>query len=615
MKRTKLFIFAAALSMLTSAFADEFDDFGLEGYEENTEPTVEIGGMVEMNSRAYVDHKAGGRDDSENLEWNDVGGRTVAVFPTGRVNIGFSNTFSDVELKLKLDKTSLNGYYQDILDEFTARAYIGNFQFEAGKMRLVWGKGDKLHVLDNFNANDYTDYIIPDYIDRRIAEPMFHAVYSTNNNVKFEAVYTPFMTADRLASTGVWVPKASQTLTGNVEAIVMGMLKTAITNKDTEKIKYAVLSGLQADIQTYDKILSEYDEADLTTKVAGLDQIKAAADANGVDAYIIYNSQTGSSLASQTEFDALYTKATTGLAVVKQAKTSKIIADGALEGALAKFGYSSLSEAEDSVKAAETAYTLALNNASSFSNNPDSIYPDLYQLKYGQFGFRTTFTLGSVDLGLSYYNGRNKQPSVDVRKIAPYLTKVLAGENVTDEDRFVDYDRLQVFGFEAATVLFGRLNSRMEFAYNMTEDFAGDDPAIHNNSLGWVAGFDIDLPIHNVNFNVQTQGKYILKGDEINDSALKAFDIDADANDCYTNNKLIVDITDSWAHEKIKLDLKGIWGIERGDVLVMPTLTFMLKDDFALNLSGLYIWCKDSDSEFDGWEHNSYAQIGIKYQF
>ena len=632
MKLTKkICLFAFGLSLFTSAYADDFDDFGDFGdsagfgdsaaFGSSEEAKVDLGGLVEMNARTYVDHKAGERNKSENLEWDDIGGRALAVFPTGRINIGFSNTFSDVEMKLKFDKFSLSeGYYQDILDEFTARAYIGNLQLEAGKMKIVWGKGDKVHVLDNFNANDYTDYIIPDYIDRRIAEPMFRASYSTNNNVKFEAVYTPFMTADRLGN-GFWTPKASAALTANVEAAVMEKLKTAITNKDTAKIAYSVLKGISADAQAASAALqtaqTTYD--DVNSKVDGLNAIKAAASSMGAPEYAVYNSQTGANLASQEEFEALYTQATSGLNQAYVALVSATVAsqtaDKEYKAALKEAGFENLEACQAAVTASESAYTLALNNASAFSNNPDSIYPDLYQLKYGQFGFRTTFTLASVDLGLSYYNGHNKQPSVDARKIDSYLDKVLAGQNISDDDRFISYDRLQVFGLEAATVLFGRLNSRMEFAYNMTEDFAGDDPAVHNNSLAWVAGFDLDLPVHNINFNVQTQGKVVLNGDKINDSALKAIDVDADANDCYTNNKIIIDITDSWNHEKIKLDFKGIWGIERGDLLLMPGVTFMVKDDFALNLSGLLILCQDSESEFDGWQHNSFAQVGVKYQF
>lgn len=630
MKLTKkICLFAFGLSLFTSAYADDFDDFGDFGdsagfgdsaaFGSSEEAKVDLGGLVEMNARAYVDHKAGERNKSENLEWDDIGGRALAVFPTGRINIGFSNTFSDVEMKLKFDKFSLSeGYYQDILDEFTARAYIGNLQLEAGKMKIVWGKGDKVHVLDNFNANDYTDYIIPDYIDRRIAEPMFRASYSTNNNIKFEGVYTPFMTADRLASNGMWVPKQSRELTESVSKKAKDFVKEKKTAALEANNTAAKISALANDLQTagaaYQAAATAYQTAATAYQTAAAIVQQKGASATDAEKLAMTNAKTefdqlkGAFDASKAAYDsanaALTSVVTENAVLLAGYGLNPADPTGTLEAAVLKY-----------VTDANTNDLYALNNASAFSNNPDSIYPDLYQLKYGQFGFRTTFTLASVDLGLSYYNGHNKQPSVDARKIDSYLDKVLAGQNVSDDDRFISYDRLQVFGLEAATVLFGRLNSRMEFAYNMTEDFAGDDPSVHNNSLAWVAGFDLDLPVHNINFNAQTQGKVILNGNEINDSALKAIDVDADANDCYTNNKIIIDITDSWNHEKIKLDFKGIWGIERGDLLLMPGVTFMVKDDFALNLSGLLILCQDSESEFDGWQHNSFAQIGVKYQF
>lgn len=566
----KIFCAVSALTLVSLAYAqdftDEFYDDYSSSYEDST-PAVTVGGSVELNARAYVEasdysfvtkkNPISG-DETTEIDFEDrpsFGENKVDAFPTARLNFDYVGANSDLSVKLKYDKTSIyEGYYWDILDEFTARAYVGNAQFEAGKMRIVWGKGDKLHVLDNFNANDYLDYIIPDYIDRRIAEPMFRAVYSTNSNIKVEGIYTPMMTADRLADSGVWQPKATKTLTNTLEGLVM------------ESVTATNCYGLLA--------------------------------------------------------------------------------------------------------------------ASQFS--ADKLYPDTHKLKYGQYGGRVTFTAGSVDLGFSYYNGRNKQPSANLEPIinkkaaegmieklnSPVLQNVissvapqmglllptlearlnkynykfldyLASESYSTS--LLDYDKMQVFGFEAAAVLFGRLNSRLEVAYNLTEDIAGDDPWVHNNSLGWVAGFDMDLPIHNVNINVQNQGSYILNNHKIGTAEFQpfkedydllktsmigyvlanallkysygAYDVDYDPTGCYTNNKLVVDITDTWNHEKIKLDLKGIWGIERGDVIVIPTVTFIVKDDWNINLSGMYIWCKDSDSEFDGWQRNSFAQIGVKYQF
>ncbi len=604
----KILLSLVAVGLTSAVFADDFDDYGYD--EETAEPTVTIGGKVEVAGRAYVEHKAEDRD----IDWNDLGGRKIAVFPSGKLNAAFSNSFSDMELKLKFDKTSIyDGYYWDILDEFTARAYVGDFQFEAGKMRVVWGKGDKLHVLDNFNANDYTDYIIPDYIDRRISEPMFRLVYSTPSNLKIEGIYTPFMTADRLG-TGIWTPKASATLKSAISAYATGKVASTRMDRATATNVAYTITALSNDLKTagaayqtaalaYSKAVADYQTTAIaaeqgdTEASENLSAKKNAFDINQV----AYNATKASYDAANAAFTAAVnanaeTLTPYGLDVTDVA--------GTLSGAVAKY-----------VTAAETAEAYALTNASALSSDPDSIYPDLYQLKYGQFGFRSTFTLGAVDLGVSYYNGHNKQPSVDKRKIYTYLDKVLANESVDDGDRFISYDRLQVFGFEAAGILFGRLNSRMEFAYNMTDDWGGDDPAIHNHSLNWVAGFDIDLPIHNFNFNVQTQGKYILGTSDIEDSIYKRIDIDFDDSGYYTNNKLVVDITDTYNHEKIKLDVKGIWGIERGDVIVMPSLSFTVKDDFELDLSGMFIWCNSEYSEFDGWENNSFAQIGCKYQF
>lgn len=449
--RTILSAALAGALLAGAAFADDFgfgDDFDFGGESAPSggigagKSAISLNGDASLAGRVYVDRR---NDGDARLK---VGNFPTAVFPSLKLGIAYSGASTDFSGTIKLDRTSLGGgHYADILDEFTARVYVNsNVQLEAGKMKVVWGKGDKLHVLDNFNANDYTDYIIPDYIDRRIAEPMFRAVYTTDGGIKFEGIYTPTMTGDRYATDDdVWFPKKMQPL------------------------------------------------------------------------------------------------ATIAKSKGKQVK---------------------------------------------------DFYPDTFAFKYGQAGIRSTFTLGPVDLGASYYYGHNKQVSVNM------------------QDLTLHYDRMQVFGVEAAAVLW-RFNTRAEFAYNLTADTAGDDPWVKNNSIGWVVGFDIDLPIHNVNVNLQNQGSYVLRNDKIEN----ALDTDYDADGRYSNNKLVLAVTDSWDHEKTKLDVKAIWGIERGDVIVLPKLTRTLLDGFDVSLSGMFIWCKDEDSEFDGWQHNSFVTVGARYQF
>ncbi|MCR5218929.1 hypothetical protein [Treponema sp.] len=542
----KALLGCAVLATAGLSFAQDYDDFDAFA-SDAPETSFTAGGTFETTARSYLDeadHEIEGLDDISTLH--------TEAGATGKLNLTYSGISSELNAVIKFDSNSLGEYPEDILDEFTARAFMGNLILEAGKMRVVWGKGDKNHVVDNFNANDYTDYIFPDYLDRRIAEPMFRAVYATNSDVKFEAIWTPVMTADRLASSGNWQPKASKALTSTVKSTALSYLASAT---------------------------------------------EAKVNANQL----------------ATEFATLYAEYSAGDTNAGTALTSLLSSNATT---LSAYGFdgntATAAEAiEAYVTAAETAYLTALSNTGSLT---DSLYPDTYQLKYGQAGLRTTFTAGGFDLGFSYYYGHYKQPSANLSKMEAYATKVLTGSDISESDKFLAYDKLQVFGIEGATV-FGPLNIRFEAAYNLTEDTDGDDPWVHNNSIAWEAGFDMDLPVSNVNFNIQTVGKYILNGDKINDGIYKAYDVDGDANDCYTNNKIIVDITDSYRNDSIKLDIKGVWGIERGDVVVMPSLTFDVRDDMTLSLSGLYIWCKDEDSEFDGWENNSFAQVGIKYLF
>lgn len=506
----KIIVITAALLLAGSVFAqdmgfDDFGDFDMEGFGESkmeADTGIKLGADIEYGARLYVDQY----EDSKSLkDW------TVDHNPKMKLDLGYSGASTDFSAKLKFDKYSLGSFTEDILDEFSIRAYLGNFQLEAGKMRLVWGKGDKLHVLDNFNANDYTNFLVPDYIDRRIAEPMFRAVYSTPSNVKIEAVYAPMMTPDRYGS-GKWTPKAQKTLTDTVTGIARGNYESLIQ----------IVNGT--------------------------------------------NSPSG--------------------AQVAQAMT-------------------------------------ALAAASQF--NSSSLYEDTKTFQFGQAGTRLTFTLGGFDLGVSYYYGHIKQVSADKKALIDQGNSARSGTaNLSALKGILTYDPVHIFGLEGAFVIPGvGLNTRFELAYNMTNDFDGTDPKVHNHSLAWVAGFDRDIPLHNININIQTQGKVVFNNDKIEANRyllggimdMGNIDVDFVAKDSdkkeshATNNKIVLLISDTWNYEKIKLEVKGIYGIERKDLIVMPTLTFKLVDSFCIDLSGLYIWGKDENSEFDGWNHNSFAQI------
>lgn len=519
MKRTKILALLATAAFFSSFataqdmdFGDDFGsdfggDFGDTASSSSFAATaLSVNGEAQVNFRAYVDDE--GTSGLPIDEWN------TWVDPKGKLGLNYSNDSVSADVKFALSKDIITDYKADIIDELTLEAYLGNFVIQAGKMKVVWGKGDKLHVIDNFNANDYKDFLIPDYIDRRLSEPMVRVLYNAPNDAgpftsnRFEFVWTPFMTADRYAASGRWVPNQ------------VNELKEGLTGIAKESIENTV---------------SEMEKARID---------------------IIKGDNT------------------------KQAKFKDL----------------------------NKTYISQLSNSSSLADN---LYPDLYQLKYMQAGARFTTTTGSWDWGLSYYFGRDKRASFDYKKMKTYVPKYLEG-TAEEDDKFIDYDFLQVFGIEAAKT-FGAYNFRAEAAYNLTQDIAGDDPKIHNNSLAWVFGFDRDLPISELNINLQTQGKYILNYDEIDDSKNS---LDTEKNTYETDNKLVLNISDNLAHGKLKPEVSAIYGFEHFDLIIMPKVTWYVSDGLEFSASGMYMQSFiESRSEFGNWHNNSFVQIAAKYTF
>lgn len=500
MKLTRHTTIAAALILSAfTAFAQDdfgnFDDFGDFGSSSDSGTSsmsaasgVKVSGEVDISARTYFDTDAAEKGINPGSKPGDF---DLKANPSAKLGFSYSGSKADAEIKLKFNRASLGEFREDILDEAFVKGYFCDnaVTVEAGKMRTIWGKGDRVHVLDNFNSDDYTDFLNPLYLDRRIAIPMLKTTVSLpSNNMAVEGIWTPWMEADRTASGGRWLPAKVANLTSKVKT-------------------------------------------DAVASVVGVSQNPAA-------------------------------------------------------------------------------YTIALNQASSLEDN---LYPDTEKFKYSQAGLRLTGTFGMVDLGASYYYGHYKQVTMNALDYKTFIPQYMAGGN---PEKFLHFDKKQTFGLEASTILW-HFNLRGELAYNLTDDTAGDDPWVHNNSVQWLAGFDIDLPINNVNLNVQEVGTYILNNDQIG-GIFETYDADYDVNGKYTNNRLVINITDSWLNGKIKPEATCIWGIERGDLVVMPKVDFCPNQDITFYINGLYMWAKNEDAEFAEWSYynnNSFAGLGVKCKF
>lgn len=475
MKTAKKIFFISLVAFFSMAqiFAQDWDDdWGGDSDSASASSEESAGGFwdkfkfsgdASLGGRIYFDNESAGKTEAR-------------AIPELEIGLDYEGSSTNFSARINLSERTLLHNQIDILDEFRADLFLGDFVLSAGKMKVVWGKGDKLHVLDNFNANDYTDFLIPDYLDRRAGEYMFRVQYNAPSVFRLEGIWTPIMRGEIYAEDGRWVPNKVNTLTEQVTRTLMS------------------------------------------------------------------------------------------------------------ENASYNFGN--------------------LMKALSVSEN---MYPNTNRLEYGQFGFYGNFSIGIVDLGVSYYNGHYKQVSANMS--APLANKGIGIPRL-------EYDKLQVFGLDAQAAA-GPFTLRAELAYNLTKDTAGDDPWVHNNSISYLAGFDVGIPLHNLNLNVQGTGNFVLKKDKITEGAYKKNDTDHDPTGCYSNNKIVVQLKDTFYYEKVEAVVKAIYGFERRDLVLMPEVSYKIRDGWKARLSGLFIhnFGDDEDSEFAGWLDNSFIQLSVHYSF
>ena len=67
----------------------------------------------------------------------------------------YSTEKADFSASLNVNEGDLT---DDLFDELAVTWYEDGFSLSAGYQEVVWGKGDKIHVVDVLNPMDYTDF-------------------------------------------------------------------------------------------------------------------------------------------------------------------------------------------------------------------------------------------------------------------------------------------------------------------------------------------------------------------------------------------------------------------------------------------------------------------------
>ncbi|MGP1601354.1 hypothetical protein [Treponema sp.] len=564
-----------------------FDDAGTEGDTGNTfdfssdssassenARTFEFSGFASTQMRMYP-HKDLKRTDA---------------LPVFGINLKYNAPNTELDAHFKCNALTIADYPLDLIDECTVRAYIGDFVLSAGKMKIVWGRGDMLHVLDVFNANDFTDFTIPAYINRRIAEPMVHLAYNAPIPLRVEAVWTPLMTPDRIALKGPWEP----TQIKDVKRKTINFMKSdrfsnAFPTEKVESIMYSTIkdslttaTGSPATVTTNFPELSDVEINEIVNKRPLIERPAVRATLMALSGKPITFDISG--VLTEEKIDKI--------AKAESKKYTKLVRE----------------EFEKQIsRGAKIIEDFRFDECVKIGMN--AFMPDMNQIKYGQYGLRLSGSAGPVDMAGQYYYGRYKTPSVNTEKL---ISEAMAGGNIRD---CVYYDPVHIFGADLAAAI-AMFNLKSEAAYYMTYDFKGTDPAVHNNSVQWLLGFDVDIPLNNINLNVQNIGSYIIGFKNVKqNNADGKFDMDWNAAEKPTNNKIVCNISDSWLHETLTDSLTVIWGIEHNDAVIMPRIKYKIKDEFYIEGMGAYIYAKDKKSEFSAWKNNHFVQVCFEYKF
>ena len=557
-----------------------FDDSDFDNESANSESGQSLSSNFEFSGFAALGIRFYPHPDLKRAE----------AVPNFGINLKHSSSKTEIDSHFKFNMRTILEYPLDFIDECTMRAYLGDFVLSTGKMKLVWGRGDMLHVLDVFNANDFTDFTIPSYIDRRIGEPMIHLAYNAPIALRLEAAWTPLMTPDRVSLKGPWVPSQIE--------------------EAKQKLSSTLFDGKFVDLfpsQKIENIMYKTIKDTLTTI--------ASPPANITVNFPVLSDEEIDQIISQ--FNSIQKPVIK--AILKSLSGKPITID--ISGTLTEDKINEIAEKESKkyAKFIIEEFKTSLQKAGTIIQNFDldpfikigmnSFLPDMNQIKYGQYGLRLSGSLGPTDMACQYYFGHYKTPSID---FSAMIEKAMSGGNIRD---CVYYDPIHIFGMDFGAAIF-MFNFRSEAAYYMSYDFKGNNPAVHNNSIQWVLGFDVDIPLNNINLNIQNIGSYILGFKNVKENNKNDFiDMDWNKAEKASNNKLVVNISDSWLHENLTDSITIIWGIEHNDAVIMPKIKYRIKDEFYVEGTGAYIYAKDKKSEFASWKNNHFVQLSFEYHF
>jgi len=254
-----------------------------------------------------------------------------------------------------------------------------------------------------------------------------------------------------------------------------------------------------------------------------------------------------------------------------------------------------------SLKASALAYDAAYGGGDLDATKEGNVlsYPDTGTLGYSQAGLRLSTTIGPCDLGAQYFYGYLPTPAVSA---APATLGALATAGTPLP---VSYDRYHQIGADCAAVVAG-FGVRAEAAASLTEDLQGDDPGAYNPFLAWSLGFDRGLGA-GLELAAQCGGTWRLFEHGIS----SPYDLEAGAD--RASARLTACVSQRLARDTVEWQAKGLYDIEDGDYLLLPSLRLAIGDGAVSLEAGIF--GGDEEGELGQYADASYLRAAMSYRF
>ena len=74
-------------------------------------------------------------------------------------------------------------------------------------------------------------------------------------------------------------------------------------------------------------------------------------------------------------------------------------------------------------------------------------------------------------------------------------------------------------------------------------------------------------------------------------------------------------LSDSLMNETLKPSVSVLYGIEGVDFVIMPSVSYIVKDGFEVTANGNFVFSDDAKGEFKDYQDNAEVQFKAEYSF